>query len=88
MGIKKKTAIFVIVSIALFLLSWLIYDIYAISEGGTEASISFMIYSWSYKYPVFTFFAGFGPGFLAGHFFFRIRDSIKTKQISDNSRKD
>ena len=86
MDIKKKTAIFTVISVVLFLLSWLVYDIYAINEGGTEASISFMIYSWSYKYPVFTFFCGFLPGFLAGHFFFRIRDSKRTKEISDASR--
>ena len=87
MSIKKKTVIFTLVSIAIFLLSWLIYDIYAISEGGTEASISFMIFEWSYKYPIFTWVCGFFPGVLVGHFFWRIRDTLETKRISDASRK-
>lgn len=87
MDIKKKTAIFVFVSLALLGVSWLVYDIYAINEGGTEASISFMIYEWSYKYPLFTFMCGFIPGFLGGHFFWRIRDTKTTKELSDMSRK-
>lgn len=87
MNIKSKTTIFTLASVALFLLSWLIYDIYAISKGGTEASISFMMYSWAYKYPIFTFSCGFFPGVLVGHFFWRIRDTEETKKISDNSRK-
>jgi hypothetical protein len=87
MDIKKKTAIFVFVSLALLGVSWLVYDIYAIGEGGTEASISFMIYEWSYKYPLFTLMCGFIPGFLGGHFFWRIRDTKTTKELSDMSRK-
>jgi hypothetical protein len=86
MSWKSKTTIFVFVSIGIFLLSWLVYDIFAISGGGTEASISFMIYEWSYKYPIFTWLCGFGPGVLVGHFFWRIRDTDRTKQLSDQSR--
>ena len=87
MNIKSKTSIFTISSIVLFALSWIVYDIYAISEGGTEASISFMMYEWSYKYPIFTWSMGFFPGVLVGHFWWRIRDTKTTKEISDNSRK-
>jgi len=87
MNIKTKTAIFVVSSTLIFALALLVYDIYAINEGGTEASISFMIYQWSYKYPLFTFLSGLIPGILAGHFFWRIRDTETTKQISDDSRK-
>ena len=87
MDIKKKTAIFTIGSILFFFLGWIVYDIYAISEGGTEASISFMMYKWSYKYPIFTWVMGFIPGILVGHFFWRIRDTKETKEISDDSRK-
>ena len=86
MNWKSKTTIFVFVSIAIFLISWLVYDIIAISGGGTEASISFMIYEWSYKYPIFTFTCGFAPGILVGHFFWRIRDTDQTKKLSDQSR--
>ena len=84
---KKKTAIFTLGSTAIFLVSWLLYDIYAISEGGTEASISFMMYEWSYKYPIFTWTMGFFPGLLVGHFFWRIRDTKRTLEISEDSRK-
>jgi hypothetical protein len=87
MKLKTKTAIFTLGSIVLLGLAWLIYDIYALSEGGTEASISFMMYSWAYKYPIFTWFMGFIPGLFVGHFFWRIRDTALTKQISDDSRK-
>lgn len=87
MDLKKKTAVFTIGSILIFFSFWLGYDIYAISEGGTEASISFMMYEWSYKYPIFTWTMGFIPGLLVGHFFWRIRDTKTTKELSDNSRK-
>lgn len=83
---KSKTPIFVFASIGLFLLSWLVYDIYAISNGGTEASISYMMYEWSYKYPIFTWSMGFIPGLFVGHFWWRIRDTDGTKKLSDNSR--
>lgn len=87
MDIKSKTVLFTLVSIGLFFVSWLVYDVYAIIEGGTEASISFMMYEWSYKYPIFTWVMGFAPGLLVGHFFWRIRDTNQTKEISDASRK-
>jgi len=83
MDIKKKTAIFTIGSIVLFFAAWIIYDIYAITEGGTEASISFMMYEWSYKYPIFTFACGFIPGVLVGHFFWKISDTPGTRRITE-----
>jgi len=55
--------------------------------GGTEATISFQMFAWSYKYPIFTFACGLFPGVLVGHFFWRIRDTKLTKEISDDSRK-
>lgn len=84
---KQKTAAFTIGSLLLLLVIWLGYDIWAISEGGTEASISFMMYEWSYKYPIFTWTFGFLNGLFVGHFWWRIRDTETTKEISDNSRK-
>jgi len=86
MKIQDKTTLFTIISVVVFLLSWLIYDIYAITKGGTEASISFMVYTWAYKYPIFTHLTGLFEGILIGHFFWRIRDTAGTKLISDNSR--
>jgi len=86
-NIKSTTTKFVLLSTALIAVAWILYDVYAIVEGGTEASISFMMYEWSYKYPIFTFACGFFPGILVGHFFWRIRDTETTKEISDQSRK-
>lgn len=85
---KKKTPIFVFVSIALMAIAWLVYDVIAINEGGTEASISFMFYEWSYKYPIFTFMCGWLSGGLSMHFFWRIRDTQTTKRLSDATRQD
>lgn len=87
MNIKTKTSLFIVGFVVLSVLIVGGYDVYAIIQGGTEASISFMVYQWSYKYPIFTFACGFFPGVLVGHFFWRIRDTKTTKQISDDSRK-
>ena len=76
---KKVTVIVLLVSAALLAG----YDVWAILEGGTEASISHTIFVWSYKYPAFTF----ACGFLAGHLFWRLRDTPESKQISDDTRK-
>lgn len=66
----------------LLLVAVTIYDVVAISNGGTEASISQWIYTASYKYPIMTF----GFGVLCGHLFWRIRDTKESKQISDSTR--
>jgi len=79
MNIKKMTAIF----IGLVIAAIAGYDVYAIMKGGTEASISHVIFVWSYKYPAFTF----AMGFTMGHLFWRIRDTKASKQISDYTRK-
>ena len=86
MEIRSKTTIFTVIFALLGLISAVIYDVYAMVKGGTEATISHMMFEWSYKYPIFTFSCGFFPGVLVGHFFWRIRDGRITKIISDNSR--
>lgn len=87
MNIKKKTSLFIVIFLLGSALIAAGYDVYAMMEGGTEATISFMVYSWSYKYPIFTWSMGFFPGVLVGHFFWRIRDTKTTLQISEDSRK-
>ena len=69
----NKTTIIVIVSAVLALIG---YDVYALSVNGTEASISYTIVAWSYKYPILPFVFGF----LMGHFFWRIRNVKGTDQ--------
>lgn len=84
---KQTTAAFVFISLFVFAAAWIGYDLWAISKEGTEASISFMFLEWSYKYPMFTWTMGFAPGLLVGHFFWRIRDTKRTLELSEDSRK-
>lgn len=83
---KNKTATFIVSLLAIVTVLIAVYDVWAISKGGTEASISHLLFVWSYKYPMFTWLAGFTPGVLVGHLFWRIRDTAETKKISDSSR--
>lgn len=69
-----------------FATAWIVYDVFAINGGGTESSISYMMYEWSFRYPILTFSIGFILGILCGHFFWRIRDTEGTKKFSDMSR--
>jgi hypothetical protein len=55
----------------------IIYDVFAISKGGTEASISSVIIAFAYKMPMFTFTCGF----ICGHLFWRMRTNKDTKEI-------
>lgn len=87
MNIQSKTSLFVVGFIIFTVVVVGGYDVYAMLQGGTEGTISFMMYKWAYQYPIFTFACGFFPGVLVGHFFWRIRDTETTKIISDNSRK-
>jgi hypothetical protein len=50
-------------------LIWIGFDVWVIVKGGTEASISHQITTWSYDYPTFTF----AVGYLMGHLFFPLR---------------
>ena len=86
MSLKGKTQLFVMATVIVFFLAWIVYDIYAIVNGGTEASISFVIYEWSYRYPILTFFIGFINGLLVGHFFWKIRGTETTDKIDKFSR--
>jgi uncharacterized oligopeptide transporter (OPT) family protein len=61
----------------------LIYDGYIMIKGGTEASISYLIITASYSYPLIPFFGGM----IVGHFWWRMRDDEKTRKISENTRK-
>lgn len=72
MNWRKYTVYF----IGFMILSIAIYDVVAISQGGTEASISHVMIEWSYKHPVFTFMFGF----VSGHLFWRVR---QTKKLND-----
>jgi len=65
MNVKTLTKIFILVSIAVIAL----FDVYVFTAGGTEATISWTMYTWSHEYPAFTF----SMGFVAGHLFWQMK---------------
>jgi hypothetical protein len=69
MNTKKLTTIVV----GAFILGLIGYDVFAFTSGGTEATVSWVIYEWSYKYPAFTF----GMGFVMGHLFWQMKAAKK-----------
>lgn len=66
---KFTAAIFIIITIVIIA----VVDVYFILGGGTEASISYQIITWSHEYPAFTFLMGF----TMGHLFWKIKDVKK-----------
>ena len=73
MNWKQMTVIFIgIVFVAIT-----VWDVLAISHGGTEASISSTFIMWSYKFPAFTFLFGF----VCGHLMWRMKSNDDTKTI-------
>jgi len=83
MSIKKITQLVTFAIIPLLILLILAYDVYAILVGGTEASISSLIITASYKMPFMTFMIGFLNGVLVGHLFWRMRSNKDTKEIDN-----
>lgn len=72
----NKWVRYTVIFIGVAFVSIALYDVVAISNGGTEASISHTITVWSYRFPAFTF----AMGFVMGHLFWRTRP---TKQLED-----
>lgn len=70
---KKVTQIVICIA----LVGLIIYDVIAIVQGGTEASISSIIITYAYKMPMMPFMVGF----LMGHLFWRMRTNKDTKKI-------
>lgn len=58
---------FIVLMIALIA----VYDVWAYSSGGTEGTISWVIYTWSHEHPAFTF----AMGFVMGHLFWQMKKS-------------
>lgn len=77
MSWKKNTVYFIVLTIVLIA----IWDVYAIVNGGTEASISHTMIVWSYKYPAFTFLMGF----VMGHLFWRVRETKELTEVTGGS---
>lgn len=66
MNARMKTAIFIIVSVFI----WIFYDIYIIVDAGKEASISQVLIDYFYDYPV----GSFAFGLITGHLVWRMPD--------------
>jgi len=64
---------------ALSIVGLLVYDGYVLLVDGTEASISHLIITSSYKFPIIPLFFGF----LMGHFFWPMRQTDEMKRIAD-----
>ena len=78
---KKITKIVTYLVIPLLIALVLVYDVIAIFKGGTEASISSIIITMAYEFPLLPYLGGFFTGLLAGHFFWRMRTNEDTKEI-------
>ena len=76
---KNVTKIVTFAVIPLAVIALLIYDVYAIMVGGTEASISSLIITSSYEMPFMVFLIGFLLGVLVGHLFWRMRSNKDTE---------
>ena len=79
MNWKKITQIVTFAVIPAFIVGILVYDAIAIvKSGGSEASISSLIISMSYKMPMIPFVIGSFLGFFSGHLFWRMKSNKDT----------
>jgi len=67
----SKAAIALMILLAAFV-AFLGYDAYLFLNGGTEATVSWLIYEMSYVKPFAIFSAGFINGLLVGHLFWQM----------------
>jgi len=81
---KKVTFILIPLIVVLILL----YDVYAISIGDTEASISSLVIRSSYEMPLMVFLIGNAIGILEGHLFWRMKRNKDTIEIDNRNFKE
>lgn len=70
---KKLTTMIIMLTVVAILG----YDVYAIIKGGTEASISSVVITFAYKFPLMPFLVGV----LCGHLFWRMKGNTDTKDL-------
>lgn len=80
---KKITKIVTFAVIPLVITIILIFDVYAIMVGGTEASISSLIIKSSYEMPFMVFLIGNALGILEGHLFWRMKSNKDTEAVDN-----
>ena len=81
MEIKKITKIVTFGIIPALIVFVLIFDVFAISKGGTEASISSLLITWAYKWPFGVYMIGLSNGILVGHLFWRMKGNKDTIEL-------
>lgn len=79
--LTKKVTFFVIPALIALIL---IYDVWVIIAGGSEASISALIIKSSYEMPFMVYCIGLFNGILVGHLFWRMKSNDMTKEIDKN----
>jgi len=85
---KWKVRTYIVIGlIVLIVFAILVYDVFAIMGGGTEASISSIIISASYKMPFMVYIIGLCNGILIGHLFWRMKKNGDTKKIDKMKKK-
>lgn len=84
MNWKRNTLIGTIL-IPVLIIAILVYDVIAIQYGGTEASISSLLITSSYKMPFMVYCIGLFNGILVGHLFWRMKSNKDTKEIDNEN---
>ena len=69
MKLRKYTYLF----IAIMVIIIAVYDVYVFIAGGTETTISHVMITWAYDYPIFPFIMGI----VCGHLFWRMPGDLK-----------
>lgn len=77
----KKLTMKVTLAIVIAVVVILAYDAVAIMNGGTEASISSLIITLSYKQPLVPALVGWFIGLLMGHLFWRMKGNDDTRAL-------
>jgi len=86
MDIKKITKIVTFAVIPALIILILIFDVFAINQGGTEASISSLLITWAYKMPFGVYMIGLANGILVGHLFWRMKSNKDTAKIDGQAK--
>ena len=73
----KKWSVFTIYVTVIAVAAIIVWDFVAISNGGTQASISHLIKVWGHKYPIIPF----SMGVLCGHFFWGVKQTKALERI-------
>ena len=85
MNIKAITKKVTFIGIPLIIVLILVFDVFAIMKGGTEASISSLLIASAYKMPFMVYCIGLANGILAGHLFWRMKGNKDTLEIDNQT---